>query len=114
MIHIYGIKNCDTMKKAFAWLDAHGIIYTFHDYKKLGITSHKLTAWLQDVNVSELINTKGTTFKKLTTQQQESIHDKAQAIALMINQPSMIKRPLVEVNNKILLGYKPTDWEMVL
>ena len=113
MIHIYGIKNCDTMKKAFTWLDEHGITYTFHDYKKLGITTDKLTAWLQDVNVSQLINTKGTTFKKLTTQQQESIHDNAQAIDLMMNQPSMIKRPLVEVNNKILLGFKPTDWEMV-
>ena len=113
MIHIYGIKNCDTMKKAFNWLDEHDISYTFHDYKKLGITSHKLTTWLQHVNVLQLINSKGTTFKKLTALQQESIHDKAQAIDLMINQPSMIKRPIVEVNNKILLGFKPTDWEII-
>jgi arsenate reductase len=113
MIYIYGIKNCDTMKKAFTWLDEHGISYTFHDYKKLGITNDKLTAWLKDVNLLELINTKGTTFKKLTAQQQDGIHNKAQAIDLMINQPSMIKRPLLEVNNKLLLGFKPTDWEKI-
>ncbi|MFN3446483.1 MAG: ArsC family reductase [Bacteroidia bacterium] len=110
-ITIYGIKNCDTMKKAFNWLDEHGVKYTFHDYKKLGITTDKLTEWLQQVEVNKLINNKGTTFKKLTPEQQESISNKVHAIALMQNQPSMIKRPLVEVNHKIILGFNTADWD---
>jgi arsenate reductase len=111
MIHIYGIKNCDTMKKAFTWLDDHGISYTFHDYKKLGITPDKLNEWLKTIPLNKLINTKGTTFKKLTHEQQESMHDTSQAIELMVNQPSMIKRPLVEKNNLILLGFEVNAWE---
>ena len=110
-ITIYGIKNCDTMKKAFTWLNEHGIRYTFHDYKKQCITTNKLTEWLQKTEVTKLINTKGTTFKKLTTEQQESISSKSAAVEIMLNQPSMIKRPLVEVKNKIILGFNAADWD---
>ncbi len=112
-ITIYGIKNCDTMKKAFNWLDEHGVKYIFHDYKKLGVTTDKLNEWLQQTEVTKLINTKGTTFKKLTHEQQESISNKAHSVELMLNQPSMIKRPLVEVNNKISLGFNAAEWETI-
>jgi arsenate reductase len=112
-ITIYGIKNCDTMKKAFNWLDERGVKYTFHDYKKLGISADKLTEWIQQVEVNKLVNTKGTTFKKLTPEQQEGISNPIHAVELMLNQPSMIKRPLVEVNNKIILGFNTADWDRI-
>lgn len=101
------------MKKAFTWLDEHGIAYTFHDYKKQGITTNKLTEWLQQTEVTRLINTKGTTFKKITPEQQKSISSKLAAVEIMLNQPSMIKRPLVEVNNKIVLGFNAAEWETI-
>ncbi len=101
------------MKKAFNWLDEHGIKYAFHDYKKQGITADKLNEWLQQTEVTKLINTKGTTFKKLTPEQQESINNKVHSVELMLNQPSMIKRPLIEVNNKVVLGFNAAEWEII-
>jgi arsenate reductase len=112
-VTIYGINNCDTMKKAFTWFDENGIAYTFHDYKKQGITIKKLTEWLQQTEVTKLINTKGTTFKKLTKEQQESINSKSAAIEIMLIQTSLIKRPLVEVNNKVILGFNTAEWETI-
>jgi arsenate reductase len=111
---IYGIKNCDTMKKAFDWLNAHNIAYTFHDYKKEGITKQKIEEWLNHFAITELINTKGTTFKKLTEADQTSISNKDKAIALMVANTSMIKRPLIETNTGILLGFKPDEWQSKL
>ncbi len=107
---VYGIKNCDTMKKSFVWLNEHQLSYTFHDYKKLGITREKLQEWLSKLDVKQLINTKGTTFKKLTPEQQASISQPEQAITLMLDQPSMIKRPLIEYKDQILLGFDTTMW----
>ena len=101
------------MKKAFNWLDEHGITYTFHDYKKQGITADKINEWLKQTDVTKLINTKGTTFKKLTPEQQERISNKSAAMEIIFNQPSMIKRPLVEVNNKVVLGFNAADWETI-
>lgn len=98
------------MKKSFDWLNENHKTYIFHDYKKSGISAEKLGEWLSRVDVSLLINTKGTTFKKLTPEQQLSITNKESAIALMLSNPSMIKRPLIEANNSIYLGYKPEDW----
>jgi arsenate reductase (glutaredoxin) len=111
---VYGIKNCDTMQKAFKWLDANHITYTFHDYKKEGISKEKIEEWLKHFPITELINTKGITFKKLSEEEKLSITNKDKAIELMIQKTSMIKRPLVELKDGILLGFKIEEWQKKL
>ncbi|MCL6705856.1 ArsC family reductase [Pseudomonas sp. R2.Fl] len=103
---IYGIKNCDTMKKARQWLDDNGRPYAFHDYKASGIDRAKLTAWAGEVGWEKLLNRAGTTFKKLPEEAKSDI-DEGKAIALMLEQPSMIKRPVLETGNGIVVGFKP-------
>lgn len=104
---IYGIKNCDTMKKALAWLDAAGIAYDFHDYKKAGIDSDTLARWIKAVGHETLINKRGTTWRKLTPEQQDIASDSA-AIALMQAQTSVIRRPVVEsAGGELLVGFDP-------
>ena len=110
MTAIYGIKNCDTMKKAFTWLDKHKVEYSFHDYKKEGIDRARLEKWVKAQGWEVLLNRAGTTFKKLPDQDKESITEK-KAIALMLAQPSMIKRPVIEKGAKLLVGFKPEDYE---
>jgi arsenate reductase len=106
-ITIYGIKNCDTMKKARAWLDGHRIEYTFHDYKTAGIERAKLEAWAKKAGWDVLINKAGTTFRKLPEADREGLSEK-KAIALMLDQPSMIKRPVLDLGGgKLLVGFKP-------
>ena len=108
---IHGIKNCDTMKKAFAWLDEHGVAYSFHDYKKSGIDSARLHAWSKAIGWKTLINTRGTTWRKLTPAQQ-AIADTAAAIALMQAQPSLIRRPVVEfAGGELVVGLDPAAFE---
>lgn len=107
MTKIYGIKNCDTMKKAFAWCDEHGVVYEFHDYKKSGVDRGRLVAWCKAVGWKTLVNTKGTTYRKLTPEQQ-NITTQGEAVALMLEYPSMIKRPVVETaNGQMLIGFDP-------
>ena len=106
MITIYGIKNCDTMKKARAWLDAHKVAYEFHDYKTAGIERAALEAWAKKVGWDVLLNRQGTTFKKLPDASKENL-DAAKAIALMLAQPSMIKRPVLDIGGKLTVGFKP-------
>ncbi|MET4206101.1 Spx/MgsR family transcriptional regulator [Bradyrhizobium sp. LA2.1] len=103
---IYGIKNCDTMKKARAWLDAHGVAYEFHDYKAVGVEKDKLKQWSDKAGWETLLNRAGTTFKKLPDSDKEGLTEK-KALALMLAQPSMIKRPVLEVGGKLLVGFKP-------
>ena len=105
-ITIYGIKNCDTMKKARAWLDGHGVKYDFHDYKTAGISSDKLKAWSGRLGWESLLNRAGTTFRKLPDGDKEGLNEK-KALALMLAQPSMIKRPVLEAGGKLLVGFKP-------
>ena len=105
-ITIYGIKNCDTMKKARAWLDTHGVAYDFHDYKAVGVEKDKLKQWSDKLGWESLLNRAGTTFKKLPDADKEGITEK-KALALMLAQPSMIKRPVLEVGGKLLVGFKP-------
>ena len=106
-ITIYGIKNCDTMKKARAWLDNHGVGYAFHDYKSAGIERAKLEGWAKKVGWETLLNRAGTTFKKLPDKDKESVTEQ-KAIALMLAQPSMIKRPVLDLGGgKLLVGFKP-------
>ena len=115
MIKIYGIKNCDTMKKAFDWLDGKGIGYEFHDYKKSGISDNKLDVWLKSLDIWKLINAKGSTWRLLTDDEKSSIHDIPSAKALMKEKTSVIKRPLVELpNGEYLLGFDDGEWEKKL
>ncbi|WP_294290718.1 ArsC family reductase [uncultured Sphingomonas sp.] len=107
---LYGIPNCDTVKKARTWLDTHGIAYTFHDYKKLGADREKLAAWAGEVGWEKLLNRAGTTFRKLSDADRADI-DQAKAIALMVAQPSLIKRPVVEGAQGLLVGFKPEMYE---
>jgi arsenate reductase len=105
-ITIYGIKNCDTMKKARAWLDKHKVEYAFHDYKTTGIERAKLEGWAKKAGWETLLNRAGTTFKKLPDKDKESVTEK-RAVALMLAQPSMIKRPVLDLGGgKLLVGFK--------
>ena len=103
---IYGIKNCDTMKKARAWLDSHGVTYAFHDYKAAGIGKDTLKKWSDEVGWETLLNRAGTTFRKLPDADKEGLNER-KALALMTAQPSMIKRPVLEVSGKLVVGFKP-------
>jgi arsenate reductase len=110
-ITIYGIKNCDTMKKARAWLEKHGVAYQFHDYKFAGIEKDKLEGWAKKAGWEVLLNRAGTTFKKLPDKDKEGISE-AKAIKLMLTHPSMIKRPVLELpRGKLLVGFKPEEYE---
>jgi len=113
-VTIYGIKNCDTMKKARAWLDKHGVDYAFHDYKAAGIDRTQLERWAKKVGWETLLNRAGITFKKLPDREKDNI-TLAKAIALMLKQPSMIKRPILEVGGgKLLVGFKPVQYAAIL
>jgi Spx/MgsR family transcriptional regulator len=107
---IYGIKNCDTMKKARAWLDKHRVEYAFHDYKTAGIDRAKLERWTKKVGWEVLLNRAGTTFKKLPEKEKTGVTE-TRAIALMLKQPTMIRRPVLELNGgKLLVGFKPDEY----
>jgi len=112
-ITIYGIKNCDTMKKARAWLDKHGVAYEFHDYKTAGIDRERLERWARAVGWETLLNRAGTTFRKLSDKDKTSITEK-KAIALMLDQPSMIKRPVLDGKGKLIVGFKPEIYDRAL
>ena len=106
-VTIYGIKNCDTMKKARAWLDSHGVAYAFHDYKSAGIDRERLEAWSRIVGWDTLLNRAGTTFRALPDADKQGL-DAAKAMALMLEQPSMIKRPVLDLGDgRLLVGFKP-------
>jgi arsenate reductase (glutaredoxin) len=110
-VTMYGIKNCDTMKKARAWLDTRGIAYEFHDYKAAGIERARLEGWAKKVGWEALLNRAGTTFKKLPDKEKQALGEK-QAIALMLAQPGMIKRPVLELGRgKLLVGFSPEVYE---
>lgn len=105
-ITIYGIKACDTMKKARTWLDDHGVTYGFHDYKAVGVDREHLERWAGQVGWEVLLNRSGTTFRKLPDADKADLNQD-KAIALMLAQPSMIKRPVLDVDGKLLVGFKP-------
>lgn len=112
-VTIYGIKNCDTMKKARAWLDAHGVAYGFHDYKVAGIDRARLEGWAREVGWEALLNRAGTTFRKLPDKDKEGLTEK-KALALMLDQPSMIKRPVLDRNGALIVGFKPEVYAKAL
>lgn len=110
---IYGIKNCDTMKKARAWLDQHGVGYNFHDYKTEGIEKDRLARWSNVAGWEVLLNRAGTTFRKLPDADKANLTEK-KAMALMLAQPSMIKRPVLEIGGKLLVGFKPESYAVAI
>jgi Spx/MgsR family transcriptional regulator len=113
-ITIYGIKNCDTMKKARAFLDKRKVDYAFHDYKTAGIDKDRLEGWAKKAGWETLLNRAGTTFKKLPDKDKDGLTEK-KAVALMIANPSMIKRPVLELpRGKLLVGFKPDEYEAAL
>ncbi|WP_417687219.1 ArsC family reductase [Roseibium sp.] len=111
---VYGIKNCDTVKKARKFLEEAGVDYTFHDYKKDGVDQDKLTAFASEFGWETILNKRGTTWRKLDEEVQDTVTDAASAIALMCEQPSIIKRPIVEGEAKNFVGFDPVAWEMAL
>ena len=109
---IYGIKACDTMKKARTWLDERGEAYRFHDYKATGIHRATLSGWVAEHGWEKILNRAGTTFRKLPDADREGI-DADKAIDLMLAQPSMIKRPVLDHKGKLTAGFKPETYEMI-
>lgn len=106
---IHGIRNCDTMKRARAWLDAHGVAHEFHDYRVAGVSEAMLSRWAAQVGWERLINRSGTTFRKLPEADREGL-DEGGAMALMLAQPAMIRRPVLEQGDTILVGFKPEEY----
>lgn len=106
---MYGIPNCDTIKKARRWLDEHHITYQFHDYRKDGLSREMLEQFEQQLGWQALVNKRGTTYRKLSDEQKNTL-DKESAITLLLEQPAMIKRPLLISNNQYLLGFKDTSY----
>ena len=104
MVTIYGIKNCGTMKKAFAWCEANSVEFTFHDYKKQRVERARLNQWCKHLGWKSLVNTKGTTWRKLTPEQQ-AITTQGEAVTLMLENPSLIKRPVVETGAQLMVGF---------
>ena len=113
-IHLYGIPNCDTVKKARVWLDKHGIDYTFHDYKKEGADPEKIAAWITAAGLDTVVNRKGTTFRKLSDNEKQAVAESHTAVALLVQQPSIIKRPIVEHTRGLLVGFKEDEWSAAL
>jgi arsenate reductase len=110
MATIYGIKNCDTMKKARSWLEAHKIAHDFHDYKTSGIDKATLEGWVKKVGWQVLLNRAGTTFRKLPDGDKEDITEE-KALALMLAQPAMIKRPVLDIKGRLTVGFKPEEYK---
>ncbi len=106
---LYGIKNCDTMKKARVWLDGRGIDYAFHDYKSAGIDEARLRRWSAELGWERLLNRSGTTFRKLPDADRQDL-DEGKAIVLMIAQPSMIRRPVLETDGQLVAGFEPDSY----
>ena len=109
-VTIYGIKNCGTMKKARAWLEAEGVAYQFHDYKSAGIEDDRLKRWSKEVGWEILLNRAGMTFRKLPDADKQALNQ-SKAIALMVAQPSMIKRPVLDIDGKLVVGFKPEIYQ---
>ena len=112
MAVVYGIKNCDTVKKACKWLDQHDIEFTFHDFRKDGLTKSKVQSWLKEIDWETLVNKRGTTWRKLNDTQKSQIN-KTSATKLMVEQPTLIKRPVLEIGTQVFVGFSPENYQSV-
>lgn len=113
MLTLYGIPNCDTVKKARVWLEQAGVAYAFHDYKKAGADPVRLRVWIAEHGLETVLNRAGTTFRKLPEAERADL-DAERAVALMVAQPSMIKRPVLDLGERTLVGFKPDQWAAAL
>jgi arsenate reductase len=109
-VTMYGIPNCDTIKRAKSWLDAHGVPFAFHDYKKAGIDRARLEGWVEELGWEVLLNRAGTTFRKLPEDARAGL-DAGKAVTLMLAQPSMIKRPVLDTGDRRIVGFKAAGYE---
>ena len=114
MIKLHGIRNCDTVKKARAWLESNDIAYEFHDFQKHGVSAELLLPWIAQVGWEKLVNRQGTTWRKLHSAQQAAVVNPASAIALMVEHSSVIKRPVLVTDGKVLVGFDVTAYEFLL
>lgn len=114
MVTLYGIPNCDTVKKARAWLGEQGVAHEFHDFKKLGVPLPGLDAWIDELGWEKLVNRKGTMWRRLDTAAQEAVKDAPSARALMLAQPSVIKRPVVEWGARTTVGFDAVAWALLV
>lgn len=112
-VTIYGIKNCDTMKKAFAWLDAHGVAYQFHDYKRDGVPAARLAAWAREVGWERLANTRGPTWRKIPETSRTGL-DERRALGLLAENSSAIRRPVIEAGEALLIGFDAEQYGKTL
>lgn len=112
-VELFGIRNCDTVKKARAWLDARGIFYAFHDYKVAGVDPERLGSWVDRLGWEALLNRSGTTYRKLPEAEKRDL-DREWAVALMLAHTSCIRRPVVEFGDTLLVGFKPDTWSAAL
>lgn len=110
MIKVYGIPNCNTVKKGLDWLKENQVEYEFHDFKKKGITKEKLEEWVKSSGWEKLVNKKGTTWRTLPVEEQQEITNKRSAIKLMIEKPSIIKRPVIELDGKLFVGFDESQY----
>ena len=110
-MHVYGIKNCNTVKKALTWLENEGISYTFHDFKKEGVTAQKLETWEKHTDWQTLVNKRGTTWRQLSPAQQDAVVDATSANELMQAKTSVIKRPVIEIPDGIIVGFDETVYQ---
>ena len=111
MITVYGIPNCDTVKRARAWLTSRGVDHAFHDFKRQGVPAERLDAWMAAGGWERLVNRQGTTWRKLAPAEQAAVRDAASAAALMQREPSVIKRPVVDWGTQTTVGFDPAAWE---
>ena len=114
LITVYGIPNCDTIRKARAWLAEHGVAYTFHDYKKEGVPAVALDGWIAALGWERLLNRQGTSWRKLDPARQAAVHDAASAKALMLEQPSVIRRPVLDRDGELRVGFDAAEWGRLL
>lgn len=113
MIKIYGIPNCDTIKKARKWLESHDVTYEFHDYKKLGVPENKLKNWVKQAGWETVLNKRGTTWRKLDEKIKNNI-DQESAIRIMLDNPSIIKRPVLEAGKILIIGFKESEYQRLV
>ena len=111
---MYGIPNCDTVKKARAWLDAHSVDYEFHDYKKHGVDAALLAQWMAKAGWEKVLNRQGQTWRKLSDAEKAAVKDDTSAIKLLRDKPSAIKRPAIEVKGQLLLGFDADEYQKML
>jgi arsenate reductase (glutaredoxin) len=112
-VTLYGIPNCDTVKKARTWLDQNGVAYTFHDFKKAGLNQAHVGGWLKQVGWDVLVNRKGTTWRALSDDRKATVNDAASAAALMLESPSVIKRPVLDFNGSMHVGFSTASYEQI-